>query len=104
MSDDSNQWGSYANNGDDFGNNFYFDDVGNFSAGQGTPPGAACVGIIVSKWTTKTVKFGFGSAYDRFGTWHITAGDTYAVTIDGSEGTGPGTGTGTGTGTVEFGA
>ncbi|HXW34848.1 MAG TPA: choice-of-anchor Q domain-containing protein [Acidimicrobiales bacterium] len=88
-SDNSNDCGSYTNNGEDYGpSNLWFEDVGNFYAGQGTPPNAACVGLIVTKWTSTKVVMHFGNAYDTYDHWYITAGDKFVISLKGVEANG----------------
>jgi hypothetical protein len=81
--------GTYKKNGDLYGpSNLWFDDVGNFVAGQGTPPSGACIGIVVTKWSATKVVMHFGKAYDTFAHWYITAGDSYAISLKGVQATG----------------
>jgi streptogramin lyase len=82
MSDNSTGCGTYTHNGKDYGtSNLWFEDVGNFSAGSGTPPNGDCVGLIVKSWSTGQVVYQFGNAYDTFAHWYITAGDQYTISV-----------------------
>ena len=74
--------GDYVDNGDWFGvNGLNFTDVGNFGAGAGTASGGSCVGLILMSWSNTKVRFEFGSAYDSFDHWYVSAGDQYVVTV-----------------------
>jgi hypothetical protein len=86
--DDDTSCGTYTNNGYAFGKHFYLTDVGNFTAGYGIPPGASCVGIVVTTWSNPKVVFGFGESYDTFDHWYISNGDQYQIGIKGVEATG----------------
>jgi hypothetical protein len=84
--DNSTNCGSYVNNGNDYGpTNLWFEDIGNFAAGNGTPPNGSCVGIIVLSWSTDQVIYQFGSAYNSFDHWYISTGDQYDVWVNGVE-------------------
>ena len=80
--DDSTSCGNYTGNGEVYGTSFQFVDTGNFEAGAGTPPGGDCIGLIVQSWSTDQVVFQFGSAYNSFDHWYITAGDQYSVSVN----------------------
>lgn len=76
--------GDYAHNGDNYGPaDLWFEDVGNFMAGMGTPPTGCCIGIIVQSWSTDQVIYQFGSAYNTFDHWYISPGDQYTVSVRG---------------------
>jgi len=81
QSDDNNSCGQYTNNGDVFGEAFYFTDVGNFTAGAGAPGNSTCVGIVVELWTQHLIVFRFGSAYDSFDRWYVANDDQYQITL-----------------------
>jgi hypothetical protein len=85
-SDNATSCGSYSNNGDAYGATaLWFQDTGNFVAGQGTPPSASCIGIIISSWSNTKVVFKFGNAYDTFGTWVLTSGDAFVLSVNAGE-------------------
>jgi hypothetical protein len=89
QSDDSTSCGSYTSNGDDYGAmNLWFEDTGNFAAGNGTPPNGSCIGITVLSWSDNQVIYQFGNAYDSFDHWYLSAGDQYIVSVMGVEVTG----------------
>jgi hypothetical protein len=83
QNDDANSCGQYASNGDVFGENFFFTDVGNFTAGEGTPGNSSCIGLVVAVWTRHLVIFRFGSAYNSFDHWYLSNGDQYEITLPG---------------------
>jgi hypothetical protein len=89
MPDKNTSCGAYKKNGDLFGpSNLWFEDVGNFLAGQGTPPTGACIGIVVTKWSSTKVVMHFGVAYDSFDHWFITQGDSYVISLKGVQASG----------------
>jgi len=51
---------------------------------MGTPPKGSCIGITVRSWSTDQVIYQFGSAYDSFDHWYISAGDQYTLSVDGA--------------------
>jgi hypothetical protein len=75
--------GSYTDNGKNYGDDLWFVDTGNFSAGNG-----GCVGIKVLTWSPNRVVFKFGNAYNTFDHWYVTAGDEYTIFLLGREFTG----------------
>jgi hypothetical protein len=83
--DDDTSCGMYTNNGYAFGKHLYLTDVNNFTAGYGIPPGASCVGIVVTTWSNTKIVFGFGESYDTFDHWYISNGDQYQIGIKGVE-------------------
>ncbi len=89
FSDNSTSCGQYTKNGADFGpSNLWFEDVGNFLAGQGTPPNGSCIGIRLKSWSSTKVVMRFGSAYDSFDHWFITAGDSFVLSLKGVQASG----------------
>lgn len=82
--DNSTSCGGYTNNGDDYGAaDLWFEDVGNFAAGNGIPPNGSCIGIIVLSWSNDKVMYQFGNAYKSFDHWHISDGDQYSLWVKG---------------------
>ena len=86
QSDNTTSCGDYTSNGDVYGlNGLWFTDVNNFTAGQSSSSGPACIGIIVQSWSANQVVYQFGNAYDTFAHWYITAGDQYELSVDGGQ-------------------
>jgi hypothetical protein len=74
--------------GSDYGTNFeFFDNTASWSAGgsKGVKAGTegACVGMLVSKWTTTQVVFTFGNQFNPINDFVLTNGDNYALGIRG---------------------
>jgi hypothetical protein len=89
FSDNTTSCGQYTKNGADFGpTNLWFEDVGHFVAGQGIPPNGACIGIRLNTWSSTKVVIRFGSAYDSFDHWFITAGDSFVLSLKGVQASG----------------
>jgi hypothetical protein len=86
--DNTTSCGNYTNNGDDFGSALWFQDTGNFAAGDGTPPSGTCIGIIVLTWSADKVTYQFGNAYNSFDHWYLSNGDQYLVTVNGMQSSG----------------
>jgi hypothetical protein len=74
--------GTYAANGNVYGNRLYFEDDRNFEAGNGSSASTGdCVGIIVVSWTSTKVVLKFGNSYGGFDHWFLSNGDGYAISI-----------------------
>ena len=61
----------------------WFEDIGNFAAGNGIPPNGSCIGIIVLSWSNDKVMYQFGNAYKSFDHWYISGGDQYSLWVKG---------------------
>lgn len=85
----NNFCGSYPNNGDDYGTQFFFNDITNaWAAGAGIPPAGNCIGIVIQSWKPHRVVLTFGSAYGSFDHWTADQGDLFAVHLKGATFTG----------------
>ena len=84
--------GTYAGNGDAYGDQFYVDDShganDGWEAGRGVPPNANCVGVVVVSWSDTQVVYRFGSSYDSFANWYLSNGDTFTQHLEGASFTG----------------
>ena len=79
--------GSFEENGDLYVEAFYFMDTTNaWGAGEGTPPGGDCIGIVVQSWSDTQVVFTFGSVYadDDFGDYMADQGDGFTLYVEGT--------------------
>jgi hypothetical protein len=86
QSDNATSCGDYTSNGDVYGlNGLWFTDVNNFTAGQSSSSGPACIGIIIQSWSANQVVYQFGNAYNTFAHWYLTAGDQYELSVDGGQ-------------------
>jgi hypothetical protein len=74
-------------NGSMFGPNglWFHDTTATWQAGKngGTGPDN-CVGIVVQKWTSTTIIFKFGVAYNSFDHWYITQDDAFQMSVRGT--------------------
>jgi eukaryotic-like serine/threonine-protein kinase len=80
--------GSKPYSGDVYGNDLYFRSYfpsGATLFGQGTSAQGSCVGIIVTTWSNTEVDFVFGNAYNTQDHWYIATGDSYTLTIKGTQ-------------------
>jgi hypothetical protein len=65
----------------DFGSNLWFSDNGLFQAGFGQSSGGNCIGLVVWKYSSTQIQYGFGVVYG--GTLQIHSGDSYTVNVKG---------------------
>ncbi|HLZ08756.1 MAG TPA: hypothetical protein VKT80_09235 [Chloroflexota bacterium] len=77
--------GAYTNNGDVYGKNglWFLDDTHVWQAGEGKPPAANCIGLIVQSWSPTQVVFQFGDAYGTFDHWTADPGDNFVIDLKG---------------------
>jgi hypothetical protein len=63
----------------------FIDDTNEWWAGEGTPNGGNCIGIVLESWSPTQVVFKFGVAYgsfaSEFGPWMANAGDHFVLKI-----------------------
>jgi hypothetical protein len=64
----------------DFGSSLWF-DVPSFQAGSGQSSGGNCIGLVIWKYSSTQIQYGFGVVYG--GTLQIHSGDPYTVNVRG---------------------
>ena len=65
----------------DFGSSLWFSDNGLFQAGFGRSSGGNCIGLVIWKYSSTQIQYGFGVVYG--GTLQIHSGDSYTVNVRG---------------------
>jgi hypothetical protein len=65
----------------DFGSSLWFSDNGLFQAGFGQSSGGNCIGLVIWKYSSTQIQYGFGVVYG--GTLQIHSGDSYTVNVRG---------------------